>query len=120
MGKWYVAIDGRNHISRTNLAGCTTECGITMEIGQALTVSTPALVCQRCEEQYKPAAMGGPMSLPHYLEAENKRLRDALAAEIGLLTLLLARDDLKADRHAILTNHRHVEAVATLMECTHD
>jgi hypothetical protein len=75
VAKWYVAIDGRNHISRTNLAGCTTECGITMEIGQALTVSTPALVCQRCEEQYKPAAMGGPMSLPHYLEKQNEALK---------------------------------------------
>lgn len=114
MSKFYVAINGRNHISRTNLAGCATECGITMEVGQALTVSTPALVCQRCEEAFKPAPVGGPMSLPHYLEVENKRLRDALAGEVGLVQLLTAREDLRADRAAILSNHRHVEALDVL------
>lgn len=74
MSKFYVNIRGRNHISRTNIAGCQTECGITLEVGQALTVSTPAEVCQRCEQSSAFTGVG-PMSLPHYLEAENEALR---------------------------------------------
>jgi len=44
------------------------------------------------------------------------RLREALGGEIGLVQLLTARSDLRHDRDAILSNHRHKEALAVLGE----
>ena len=41
-------------------------------------------------------------------------LRVALAGEVGLVQLLTARDDLRPERQAILSNHRHQRALATL------
>lgn len=119
MSKFYVNINGRNHISRTNIAECQTECGITLKVGQALTVSTPATVCQRCEESTAFTGLG-PMSLPHYLEAENQKLRDALAGEIGLVQLITGRPELCHIGEELLANHRHVAALEALGDPEHD
>ena len=41
-------------------------------------------------------------------------LLDALQGVVGLVQLLSARDDLRADRDAILSNHRMIEAERVL------
>lgn len=87
MSHWYVWIDGKYHITRTNIAECKSECGKRLENGMDLVHPSPPaqLLCPTCEAQYKPAPIGGPMNLPHYLEAENARLKARVAElEAGL------------------------------------
>lgn len=75
MSHWYVWIDGKYHITRTNISECQCECGKRLTSGLELKGDAPErLRCSTCEERFKPA-LGGPMNLPHYLEAENARLR---------------------------------------------
>lgn len=39
------------HIARTNIAGCTTECGIRLEAGQVFSRREPqGICCRQCEE----------------------------------------------------------------------
>lgn len=79
MGKWYVKVDGKYHTTRTNIAGCQTECGKTLVSGAALLVNEPALgvMCETCVQ--KPAYTGGgPVVLPHYLEKQNERLKEII------------------------------------------
>jgi len=79
--KWYVLIDGRYHITRTNIAGCQCLCGKRLEKGADLLNNLPSSdhLCATCEPKFNPAPIGGPMVLPHYLERENQQLREEIA-----------------------------------------
>lgn len=50
------------------------------------------------------------LSIPEHIQ----QLREALVGEVGLVQLLTARSDLRAEREAILSNHRHITALAAL------
>jgi len=80
MTHWYAWIDGRYHITRTNISGCQCECGKELEKGAELRehLAGDEKTCSKCFDIFNPAPIGGPMSLPHYLEAENKRLREII------------------------------------------
>lgn len=39
-----------SHIAVTNIAGCTTECGVKLVAGQEATREAPRYVCRVCEE----------------------------------------------------------------------
>jgi hypothetical protein len=46
---YLLAADDLYHISRTNIAGCTTECGIPLQTGAALTRRRPEIgLCRTC------------------------------------------------------------------------
>jgi hypothetical protein len=79
---WYVSIDDAYHITRTNISDCRCECGKRLERGMDLRIDKPRpdQLCEKCVASFNPAPMGGPMSLPHYLEEQNHRLRAALNA----------------------------------------
>lgn len=47
------------------------------------------------------------------LREQNKRLRDALAGEVGLVQLILVGCS-DSEKALVITNHRHVEALAAL------
>src|ERR1051325_5596594 len=53
-----------------------------MKRGMDLRIDKPRpdQLCEKCVASFNPAPMGGPMSLPHYLEEQNHRLRAALNA----------------------------------------
>lgn len=54
-GLWYLRIGRLVHISRTLIAaGCTTECGIDLQVGMGATQTPPAdprLLCEGCKAE---------------------------------------------------------------------
>lgn len=85
---WYVSIDDAYHITRTNISGGQCECGKRLVKGMDLReyLAGDEKMCRACYDRFNPAPpIGGPMHLPHYLEAENAALKARVAElEAGL------------------------------------
>jgi hypothetical protein len=52
---WFIHHGLLWHIARTNIADCTTECGVRLELGNALTRRVPPLhrICRTCDKDIR-------------------------------------------------------------------
>lgn len=108
--KYYLTIGDCHHIARTNIAGCQTECGLTLQKGMSLFESPPpgGGVCQRCSESTTFTGHG-PMSLPHYLESQNAELRQLVedtATTLESHNLHRSAASLREKLHEVTCNER--------------
>lgn len=58
--RWYIATGAIAHITRTNIAGCTTLCGVKLRAGTQLTANAPAgrPICPACAAEPETHAVG--------------------------------------------------------------